>query len=251
MKKNIPVLISIISSAVAVAAIAFAIDSTDRQKSAEAEMAALKDQIGRVQTDVPEPQNPSETAGTNNLGQIKALLAQKEAEIAALKADAETTPAEAPRIRQSWEERMARMKEEDPEGYAEMIQRREERQQEMRYNLAERTATFMDLDTSFMSEEERANHELLVSKMARVWELTDRFQDPEAAPDREATRELFQLTNEVRPLMDQERTVMFKQLGMDLGQNEEEARVFASYVEEIISATTLRMPRGMGRRNGR
>jgi hypothetical protein len=250
MKKNIPVWISIISTLTAAAAIAFAIESTGKQKSTESELAALRDKIGRIQADGPDLINPSGTDGTNDLEQMKKLLARKEAAIAALQAETESSPAETPRIRQSWEERMVRMKEEDPEGYAQMIQRREERQQEMRYNLAERTATFMDLDTSFMSEEERANHELLVGKMARVWELTDRFQDPEAAPDREATRELFELMNEVRPLMDQERTVMFRQLGMDLGQNEEEAGAFASYAEEIISATTLRMPRGLGRRNG-
>jgi hypothetical protein len=250
MKKNIPVWISIISTVTAVAAIAFAIDSTGKQQSTEAEMAALRDQMDRRLSPAAETAPLSETTGTNDLESLKALLAGKEVELAALKAAAETPPPQAQRVRQSWEDRIARMKEEDPEGYAAMIQQREERQQEMRYNLAERTATFMDLDASFMTEEERTNHELLVGKMARVWELTDQFQNPEAAPDREDTRELFELMNEVRPLMDQERTVMFKQLGLDLGQDEEEARTFAAYAEEIISATTLRVPRGGGRRGG-
>jgi len=250
MKKNLPVLISVISSIIAVAAIAFAIESTGKQRSIEAEWAAFKNRTAAGPSLEPETSHASASAGTNGLEQLKALLARKENEIEALRAAAETPPAEAPRVRQSWEERMAQMKEEDPEGYAAMIQRREERQQEMRYNLAERTATFMDLDASFMNEEERTNHEMLIGKMARVWELSEQFQNPEAAPDREATRELFELMNEVRPLMDQERTVMFRQLGMELGQDEEEARTFAAYAEEIIDATTLRMPRGIGRRNG-
>ena len=100
-----------------------------------------------------------------------------------------------------------------------------------------------------MTEEERANHELLVEKMANVWALTEKFQDPEAAPDREAMGELFNEMREARPLMAQERTIMFKQLGTDLGYEGEEAQDFATHVEEIISTTSLQMPGG-GRGGG-
>ena len=126
----------------------------------------------------------------------------------------------------------------------------QERQQEISYNLAERTATFMDLDTSRMTEEELANHELLVERMARVWELTNQFEDPEAAPNREVMRELYSEIREVRPLMDQARTVMFKQLGIDVGYKGEDAQDFATHVEDIIDSTTLRMPGGGGRGGG-
>lgn len=147
---------------------------------------------------------------------------------------------------------MARMKAEDPEGYAEMIKRREEFQEKIKYNMAERTATFMDLDTANMTEEEREIHELLVEKMATIWALTDQFNDPEQPPDRDAMRELFAATREVRPLMEQERTIMFKQLGTDLGYEGTDAQDFATHVEDIISATSLQtiMPRGGGRGGG-
>jgi len=148
--------------------------------------------------------------------------------------------------RESFEERMARMRAEDPDGYAEMVRARQERQQAMRYNLAERTATFLDLDTRDMSDEERANHNLLVDKMSRIWELTERFQDPEQPPDREAMGELFRAINEARPLMAMERTVLFRQLGQELGYESGDARAFARQVEEIIAATTLQMPGGGG-----
>ena len=155
-----------------------------------------------------------------------------------------------PRQRESFEERMARMKEEDPEGYEEMIAERMERRERMRYGLAERTASFMDLDTSRMTEDELANHEQLVEKMALVWELTDQFPDPEAPPDREIMREMFGLMREVQPLLDQERTVMIKQLGSDLGYEGREAEEFAAYVEEIIDITSMRSPFSGGRRRG-
>ena len=83
--------------------------------------------------------------------------------------------------------------------------------------------------------------------MAEVWELTDLFNNPEEPPDRESMRELFGAINEARPLMDTERTTMFRQLANDLGYDGVEASEFSSYVEEIISATTIQPPRG-GRR---
>jgi hypothetical protein len=155
-----------------------------------------------------------------------------------------------PRQRESFEERMARMKEEDPEGYEEMIAQRLERRERMRYGLAERTASFMDLDTSRMTETELANHEQLVEKMARVWELTDQFPDPDEPPDREIMREMFGIMREVQPMLDQERNVMFKQLGSDLGYEGGEAEEFAAYVEEIIDITSMRSPFSGGRRGG-
>ena len=89
-----------------------------------------------------------------------------------------------------------------------------------------------------------------VEKMANVWALTEQFQDPEAAPDRETMRELFTAAQEVRPLMEVERTIMFKQLGSELGYEGDESAAFATHLEEIISATSFQMP-GRGGRGGR
>ena len=151
--------------------------------------------------------------------------------------------------RESWSDRMARMKEEEPERYAEMIKQREERRQQMRYDIAERTASFMGLNTEFMSESELENHKQLVDKMSAIWALSEKFQDPEYNPDRETMRQLFELTREARPLMDAERTVMFKQLGNELGMSSAEAEDLSAYIEQIIDTTTVRMPRG-GDRGG-
>lgn len=139
---------------------------------------------------------------------------------------------------------MARMKEEDPEGYAEMVKTRAERRDAMRYDLAERTASFMELDTAFMTDAERETHELLIEKMANVWALTEQLNDPEQSPNRETMHELFTAINEASPLMDTERSTMFRQLANDLGYDGEEAQAFSSYVEDIISTTTLQPPRG-------
>jgi len=255
MNRNVTNIVVVVSVVVAVGGITSAMKQSSRNKTANAEISALQEQIARMggnSSGTDAPGSRYIDGDTNEVQALQALLAEKEVELAALTTNIPTTNAP-PRQRESWEDRMARMKEEDPEGYAEMIQRREERQQEMRYNLAERTATFMDLDTANMTKKELANHELLVEKMARIWELSDKFQDPEAAPDREAMRELFGEVRDVRPLMDQEREIMFKQLGTDLGYGKKDAKAFATHVEEIIDATTIQMPRGGGRggRGGR
>jgi hypothetical protein len=249
MKRNIPTIITILSIIIAATCISVAVKASKQKKLAEAETKALRKKIAEMPTRPTRRRGPTsertEVAQESTVN-TNPLVALQEPTPESGNEQKQERPG-----REPFEERMARMKEEDPEAYAEMIQRREERQQEMRYNLAERTATFMDLDTSQMNEEELANHELLVEKMANVWALTEQFQDPEAAPDREAMRELYTEINEVRPLLRDERTVMFKQLGSDLGYEGEAAEDFAAHVEEIIGATSIQVPRGGGGRGGR
>jgi len=248
MKRNIPILIAVLSIIIATISTSAALKANKQKKLAVAETAALRQKIaetsvhtsGKSSTEQITAVQETQT-NTNAVATLQPSPAEPDPE-----GEVERPQRERPE-RESREDRMARMKEEDPEGYAEMIQQRKERQESMRYNLAERTATFMDLDTSSMTEEERANHELLVQKMAKVWALTEKFQDPEAPLNREAMGELFNEIREARPLMAQERTVMFKQLGTDLGYEGDEAQAFATHVEEIISTTSLQMPRGGGR----
>ncbi|RKX33990.1 MAG: hypothetical protein DRP64_20465 [Verrucomicrobia bacterium] len=245
MKKKIPILITALSLIVAIGGLSFGVSASIRRKAAEEEANHLRMQMAAKQAAVPvadtTPLTPylEPSIDTNALTELEAELAALRAELAAAK--------EQPPQRESWEDRMARMKEEDPEGYAEMIKNRTERRDAMRYDLAERTANFMELDTAFMTGAERENHELLIEKMADVWALTEQFNDPEQQPNREAMRELFGAINEARPLMDAERGTMFRQLANDLGYDGEEAQAFSGYVEDIISTTTIQPPRG-GRR---
>ena len=251
MNKNIPYAAATAASIIALASIASAISLSSKNKAAKAEVLALQEQIANMKASVPditpEPEIIYMTSNgdTNEVTDLKSRLAAKEAELASLQNNDEQQQRNE---RPSWEERMAQMKEEDPEGYAEMVKRREERQQRVQYNLAERTATFMDLDTSMMTEEELANHEQLVTMMAKVWELSEQFNDPEAAPDREAMREMWNLAREVQPLMNLEREVMLKQLGTEVGYEGDDAAGFAEYIEEIYTTTSMRSI--MGGRGG-
>ena len=244
MKLNAPVVITAVSVILALTSLSFGVSASKQRKLAEAEIEALRKKIEKLPTRTPRrPPAQQAKIAQEDQANTNELVALQDSTAAPTEQRTERPQ------RESREDRMARMKAEDPEGYAEMIKRREEFQEKMKYNLAERTATFMDLDTANMTEEERTNHELLVEKMASIWEMTDQFNDPEQPPDRDAMRELFAITREVRPLMEQERTIMFKQLGTDLGYEGGDAQDFATHVEDIISATSLQsiMPHGGGR----
>jgi hypothetical protein len=246
MKIKIPILVATLSLAVAMVVLSAAISMSARSRRAKDETAGLTDRIARLENELASARRrlknaKTRSASTNELAGFQSYSNNPDTNLTLQNAE---SGSETNRQRESFEERMARMREEDPEGYAEFIQRRAERQQRIQYSFAERTATFMDLDTSYMTEKELANHEQLVQKMARIWELTQQFDDPEAPRDREAMRELVTEIRETRPLMKDERKVMFKQLGIDLGYDTDEASAFAEHLDEIIEATSLNMPRG-------
>ena len=80
--------------------------------------------------------------------------------------------------RESYAERMNRLKEDDPEEYNRIISERRERQQATQYSLAQRTAMFMEMDTSYMNEDELENHQDFVNALASVFELSQNFNNP-------------------------------------------------------------------------
>ncbi|MDZ8119835.1 hypothetical protein [Pontiella agarivorans] len=257
MKSNTPYILIGIASFAALISIGAAMTLAAKHKAVKAENFKLKTQIAQMEATLPDVSKEPEiiylthNGDTNDITALKSQLAEKEALLQAFQSNTNRPEQRDRNNRQSFEERMAQMKEEDPQGYAEMIKRREERSSQMRYNLAERTATFMDINTSSMTEEELANHEQLIAQMAQIWEMTELFQDPEAAPDRETMREMMEVARDTRPLLETEREVMLKQLGADLGYEGEDAEAFALYIGEIYEATTLNMPGGRGRGSSR
>ena len=246
MKKNIPVIITLLSVAVATGGISFGVRAAHQKTKLQEEAQALRDQLNARG----EPASEEAVAGalkevsgseTNEASSLQEQLAARDAELERLRA--ELAERQNRPQRESFQDRMTRMKEDDPERYAEMVQSRTERKEQMRYNQANRLALYMDMDTSSMTPEELANHNLLVEKLTVVWEKTAEY-DPTQPPTRETMHEMFSTLREVNDLMEQERGVMLKQLGKEVGLSGSEAEDFAAYTESIISATTLRSPRG-------
>ncbi len=242
MKKTIPILAAALSLIMITSSISIAVKAIQKKNLAETEIEALHAQVAELQK-----KHPHKSATEEHFNSKEERMALQEATPEPWAPFISEENSEKP-PRETFEERMTRMKEEDPEGYAERIQQRKERQENIRYDLAKRTANFMELNTAFMTGSERENHELLIGKMANIWELTDQFADPEQAPNRESMRELSSEIREVRPLMEEERTVMFKQLASDIGYTGDNVQALAKHIEEIISTTTIKIPGGRGGR---
>lgn len=148
--------------------------------------------------------------------------------------------------RESMADRMARMKEEEPERYQEMVKRRSDFQQTIKTDMAKRSAVFLEADTSMMTEEQKDNHNQLVERMEDIWALMEKAESEEGMG---GMREMFNAANEIRPLMEKEREVLFENMGRELGFEGEEIDSFQGYIDEIYSATTFQMP-GRGNRGG-
>lgn len=241
MNRNKTITLVALSMLIAVVGVSSAVKANNRKNTLETENSALRKQLAGLKN---LPEKPAAADSTDTQAEVVQLSSEV--------ADAAPTvdsPPEQPK-RESREDRIARMKEEDPEGYAEMVKRREEFQETMKYNLAERTATFMDLDTTNMNKKELVAHEQLVNRMGAVWDLMEQMQSSDGM-NREVMGDLFREAQEIRPLMEQERSTMFRLLGEDLGYKGKEAKDFAKHIDSIISSTSLQMPRGGRGRGGR
>ena len=187
--------------------------------------------------------------------ELEKLLNEREASIAKLSADAarpqeETPPSpEGPpreqRNRESFRERMERMKQEEPERYAEMQKRQEEFRERMRAANAERDNYLASVDTSRMSEEQKANHERLLAALKMRDTLGDRMRpDAENPLSDEERQEFFNSMREIGPLMEQERRYLLEETGRAYG---EDGAAFAEYIQELMEFTTpWRGPRQRG-----
>lgn len=252
MDKKIPLIIAAVSLVAAAGGISFGIKANNEKNAALEKAQALMAQNGtKRQKAAPEELESTPLVAlkqvsdlsTNDVAKLQEQLAARDAELERLRAELERRRDDR-NPRQSFQERMAQMKEEDPERYAEMIQRRTERAEQMRYDQATRLATFMDMDTRGMSEEELANHNALIEKLTALWDVSGEF-DPENPPNWEAMREAVGDFREFGAMMDQERSVMLRQLGTDVGLAGTDADEFSAYVQSIIDTTSMRPPRGM------
>ena len=146
-------------------------------------------------------------------------------------------PAENPQL--TYAERLEQMKLEDPDRYEQFIGKTEQRQQKLKYYLAERTALFVDLDTSLMTEKELEIHNQLVDGMSEIWDLMGRMKHPAESDNRDVMREMTGRMRKMGPLLKKERNTMLKLMAHDLGYNVQETRQFTDRINAIHEYTTL------------
>ena len=240
-------LLGVIAILIAVGASTAAIKQNEKRKAAETELASLKALIDTVQTASEAIPVPIPTPDTTEIDQLKSELAQlqetlentQEKLIIYQQQTPEPTLTQEPE-RESYTDRMARLKEENPEEYQRIIDERRERQQNAQYSLAQRTAMFIEMDTSYMSEAELENHNAFVDALASIFERTQEFNDPEAQPNRRQMREIWQQVREAQPIVDQQRkTIFMNTFRQELNMNDNEAEAFYNNLAHIMDVTTI------------
>ncbi len=180
-----------------------------------------------------------------------ARLAAKEAEaaLAAQPTPAPAEPEEEPRL--SPAERMERLRQEDPERYAEVQRRREQFHQQMMQARENRDNFLNDVDLSLMTPEQQEVHLAYTEALARQNELAElmraKFESGEPFTEEERAA-MFENRDTVRQLQRQERTALLNAVGTSMGFTAEESEDFAALIEEVYSATQgngmRRPPRG-------
>ncbi|MBP7830262.1 MAG: hypothetical protein KA248_10130 [Kiritimatiellae bacterium] len=174
---------------------------------------------------------------------LETALAEKDRVIWDLQVRATNRPPpEERRDRGDW---MEELRQSDPARYEEMQKRREERQREVSRQYAEKAAYFLKRDTSKMKDEEKASYDLMLQLLDETWRLTEQMRvvnSPEQR--RELGMALREKARVLNPLLEEERTRTFVELGEQVGYTGAAAAEFADYLESIIELTS---PRGLFR----
>ncbi|MDD4101999.1 MAG: hypothetical protein PHU80_05135 [Kiritimatiellae bacterium] len=190
-----------------------------RRRLAEAERALADDGVGI-----------SEAAATNSPGEA---------------VDEERRPR-----REGFAERMERMRQENPEAYAEMQRRRDEFRQQMEQFARDRNDFLTAVDVKNMNEAQRENHEKLMETVAHVNSLMGEMETAEGERRRELWREMSEAGMALDTLYAEERRYLLEETARSIGYQGNDASAFADHMQTIIENTSLMPNFGRGRGGG-
>lgn len=149
--------------------------------------------------------------------------------------------------RMNYQERMEKLKAEDPERYAAIQQHMTEMKERMKAERDSRKEFFASVDTTRMSADQKTTHTELMNAIALVDSYQERMSpDSEQPLTSEERREFWDTTRKMRELMNDERRYILSELGSDCGMDGNE---FADYIDAVYNQTGGRGPGfGPGRR---
>lgn len=181
---------------------------------------------------------------TASLDNARAEIERQQAKIAGLEQQLAAAAGNRPeRTRESWSERVERMKKENPEGYEAMQKARTEFQQRMEGAIADKSAFLVNIDTSSMSEEDLKNHEELLARIAEGWDMMKQVTEG-GISGREQMEAMRDNYNAVRKLYEKERDIVLRQVGESIGYDKQGASEFSAYIQEVFEKTSPRIPFG-------
>ncbi|MBU1692718.1 MAG: hypothetical protein KKC51_02020 [Verrucomicrobia bacterium] len=189
--------------------------------------------------------DPEDPALRDRVRELEAALAEKDRVIWDLQVKATNRPpdeARRPRDQRNW---MEELRQSDPARYEEIQKRREERQQQISDQFAQKAAYFLKRDTSKMAEAERESYSQMLQLLDETWRMAEQLRVEMPREERRALSEsLHEKMDVLNPLLQQERTRTFMEAGLEVGYSDEEAAQFAEYLNTVIDLTS---PRGMFR----
>ncbi len=174
--------------------------------------------------------------------ELETSLRDRELEIRRLQRRLESPPAnEAARPRIDRQEWLENLREDDPERYSQIIERRRNTQNLVNESFARKAAHFLYRDNSHLSEEDIAEHEYMVGLLGETWRLADQMHaDSVTREERwQIGRQLMENVRELTPMMGDARDREFYDLALELGYDETGALDFVDYINEMIEVTTF------------
>jgi len=253
MDKKVPAVVAVVAIIVAVIGLSVGVKATSAKNSALQQVEELQ---ARLQSGSPAIARAATRSGGSS--DLEAQLADQNAELIRQRAQLADAQAGGRQGAMRGGNRGAMDPAQmDPEALAQMQQQRAEqqqqrtqRQQDMLTQANDRVAAFANMDTSRMTAEERANHNQLVQAMTSAMNLAQGGMDPNDPAAMESMRDAMGSMRQIGDLMDNERTMLFRQLGEDVGLSGADAQDFANYVDEVIQNTSMEGIGGIGGRGG-
>jgi hypothetical protein len=198
------------------------------------------------------PTAASGASDTDEIATLRARLQEKDDLLAQLSSLTNRDDrARGPRSPEEMQARMEELKKTDPTRYEEMMARREEFRQNMQKSFSDRAATLLNRDTSRMSPDKLAQYQNMLDLVNTSWELSEKISSPDlSAEERLETWQMLRETADaLRPLLESERKQRFEELAVSSGYSESDAALFAQYINDTITATSI--PGGRGGGGGR
>jgi hypothetical protein len=257
LKAGLPALLILATSGAAVHYRMEAVRIQRQMEAATAEAGALRAQLAdasRRPSPLSSPSGAADPAGADTMvaahrriQELERQLEEQGSRMADLRRDRrpprdgeapEATAAEPRRERRDW---MEELREQDPERYAERVQRQEEARQRVQDSFARKAAHFLERDQASMSDAQRADYETMLGLLGDTWQLAERLQDDQTPREErgEIRRELMSNARILRPMLEQERDQQFYELGRRLGYDESGAVQFVDYITEMVEITSF------------
>lgn len=149
--------------------------------------------------------------------------------------------------RESFAQRMERMRQENPEEYAEMQRRRDEFRQRITQLAYDRNDFLTAINVKNMNAAQRENHEKLLETVDHVNGLIAEMETADGERRREIGRAMAEAGMALDALYAEERRYLFEEAARSMGYRGNDAAAFADHAQSIIENTSLMPNLGRGR----